>query len=77
MVCNTGLTDYELGFTAWANGVGIGYAAAILRAVMALVMIVGGKYLFYSDLQNQMLADHQRIYHFSIKSGSKLQLKIV
>ncbi|MES9863928.1 MAG: hypothetical protein ABW157_01195 [Candidatus Thiodiazotropha sp. LLP2] len=56
--------DYELGFIAWAIGGGIGFAVAfsgnrgqttaIFCAIMALVAILGGKYLFYSDLQNQM-----------------------
>jgi hypothetical protein len=56
--------DYELGLIAWVIGGGIGYivafsgnrgdAAAIFCAVMALVAIIGGKYLFYSGLQSQV-----------------------
>ncbi len=56
--------DYELGLIAWAIGGGIGFvvafsgsrgqAAAVYCAVMALVAIIGGKYLFYADLQGNL-----------------------
>ncbi|MEJ2621484.1 MAG: hypothetical protein P8163_14835 [Candidatus Thiodiazotropha sp.] len=56
--------DYELGFIAWIIGGGIGFAvafsgnrgqaAAVFCGVMALVAILGGKYLFFSGLQNQV-----------------------
>jgi hypothetical protein len=68
--------DYELGIIAWAIGGGIGFAvafsgnrgqaAAIFCGIMALVSILGGKYLFYSSLQNQMnewLADSSQDLH--------------
>ncbi|MET0067810.1 MAG: hypothetical protein ABW076_15805 [Candidatus Thiodiazotropha sp.] len=56
--------DYELGLIAWAIGGGIGFvvafsgsrgqAAAVYCGVLALVAILGGKYLFYADLQSNL-----------------------
>ncbi|MET0026894.1 MAG: hypothetical protein ABW101_04605 [Candidatus Thiodiazotropha sp.] len=68
--------DYELGMIAWAIGGGIGFvvafsgsrgqSAAVYCAVMALVAIIGGKYLFYADLQGNLgalLANSTEEFH--------------
>jgi hypothetical protein len=82
--------DYELGLIAWGIGGAIGFAvaftgsrgqsAAIYCAVMALVAILGGKYLFYSDLQDNlgaMLAgssqDLRLIYEEELSDAKALQ----
>ncbi|MGD8886341.1 MAG: hypothetical protein PVF34_11995, partial [Gammaproteobacteria bacterium] len=63
--------DYELGIVAWAIGGAVGYAVAITGssgdkaamtcAALALLAIIGGKYMLYSSFKDdisQLIADN-------------------
>lgn len=63
--------DRELGLIAWAIGGAVGFTSALMGSrgqnagiicgVFTVIAILGGKYLFYSDMQGQIQAAFQEV----------------
>ena len=78
--------DRELGLIAWLIGGAVGFAAAslgsrgqpagILCGVLTVLAILGGKYLFYSDLQANIRSVMEEIGTAELMQASYEQMKL-